>query len=60
MNIVLIDSKLELQIKLKLCITHDFLMELLSFGDNMKVIEPESLAKEIQEAHESAFNQYGE
>jgi predicted DNA-binding transcriptional regulator YafY len=35
-------------------------MELLSFGDNMKVIEPESLAKEIQEAHESAFNQYGE
>ena len=33
-------------------------MELLSFGDNMKVIEPESLAKQIKEAHEQAFRQY--
>ncbi len=55
---VLIDNKDELQIKLKLCITHDFLMELLSFGDNMKVLQPASLADEIKEEHKKAFKQY--
>jgi predicted DNA-binding transcriptional regulator YafY len=33
-------------------------MELLSFGDNMKVLQPASLAGEIQEEHEKAFKQY--
>jgi predicted DNA-binding transcriptional regulator YafY len=55
---VLVDDKTETKIKLKLCVTHDFLMELLSFGNNMKVMEPKSLAIEIKEAHENAFNQY--
>jgi predicted DNA-binding transcriptional regulator YafY len=55
---VLIDNKDELQIKLKLCITHDFIMELLSFGANMKVLQPASLADEIKEEHEKAFKQY--
>lgn len=55
---ILVDNEDELKIKLKLFLTHDFLMELLSFGDNMKVIEPESLAKQIKEAHEQAFRQY--
>ena len=34
---IIIDNEKELQIKLKLFITHDFEMELLSFGDNVKV-----------------------
>ncbi len=55
---ILVDNEDELKIKLKLYLTHDFLMELLSFGSNMKVIEPESLAKQIKEAHEQAFRQY--
>lgn len=55
---VLVDSEEELQIRLKLCITHDFIMELLSFGDNMKVIEPKSLADEIMTEHKKAFEQY--
>ena len=55
---VLVDNKDELQIKLKLCITHDFMMELLSFGENMKVLQPDSLADEIKEEHEKAFKQY--
>jgi predicted DNA-binding transcriptional regulator YafY len=33
-------------------------MELLSFGDNMKVIEPKSLADQIKQAHEKAYRQY--
>lgn len=55
---VLVDNDEEMKIKLKLCLTHDLLMELLSFGDNMKVIQPKSLALEIKQAHEKAYRQY--
>lgn len=55
---VLIDNDQEMIVKLKLCLTHDLIMELLSFGDNMKVIEPKSLADQIKKAHEKAFRQY--
>lgn len=55
---VLVDNDDELKIKLKLYLTHDLLMELLSFGNNVKVIEPKTLADEIKQAHEMAFKQY--
>ncbi len=55
---VLVDNDQEMKIKLKLCLTHDLLMELLSYGDNMKVIEPTTLAKQIKQAHEKAYRQY--
>jgi len=55
---VLVDNEEELRIQLKLCLTHDLLMELLSFGDNMKVIEPTPLADQIKQVHEKAFRQY--
>jgi proteasome accessory factor B len=55
---VLVDNDVEMKIKLKLCLTHDLVMELLSFGDNMKVIEPKSLANQIKQAHEKAYRQY--
>lgn len=55
---VLLDNDQETRIKLKLCLTHDLFMELLSFGDNMKVIEPKKLSDEIKEAHKKAYKQY--
>jgi proteasome accessory factor B len=55
---ILIDNEDELQIKLKLCLTHDLIMELLSFGDNMKVLKPDTLINEIKEAHQKAYLQY--
>lgn len=55
---VLVDNDEEMKIKLKLCLTHDLVMELLSFGDNMKVIEPKSLADQIKQVHEKAYRQY--
>jgi proteasome accessory factor B len=55
---ILIDNRDELRINLKLCITHDFLMELLSFGENVKVILPKSLANQVKTAHKKAFEQY--
>lgn len=45
---ILIDNDVELRIQLKLFITHDFFMELLSFGENLKVIEPQSLIHDIK------------
>jgi len=53
-----VDNDEEMKIKLKLCLTHDLVMELLSFGDNMKVIEPKLLADQIKQAHEKAYRQY--
>ena len=55
---VIIDNENELQLKLKLCVTHDLLIELLSFGENVKVLQPKSLAEEIRLAHQKAFKQY--
>ena len=41
---IIIDNEDELQVKVNLYVTHDFVMELLSFSDNMKVLKPASLA----------------
>lgn len=55
---VLIDNEEELRIKLTLFVTHDFFMELLSYGANMKVIEPENLIKDIKNSLQSTLKQY--
>lgn len=55
---VLLDNEDEFQIKLKLFITQDLIMELLSHGDNVKVIKPESLIKEIKSVLQNALNLY--
>lgn len=55
---ILVDNDKETRIKLKLFLTHDLIMELLSYGDNMKVIEPKSLADQIKQAHKNAYKQY--
>ncbi len=55
---ILIDNEQELRIKLKLFVTYDLVMELLSHGYNLKVLQPESLIEEIRSVHEKAFKQY--
>lgn len=55
---ILVDNETELRIKLRLFPTHDLFMELLSFGNNMKVIEPKSLANNIKAEHKKAFEKY--
>lgn len=55
---ILKDTAKELQIKLNLFITHDLMMELLSFGNNLKVLKPKSLANRIKSEHQKAFKQY--
>ena len=55
---ILVDDKDELRIKLKVCITYDFIMELLSFGGDVRVIRPKSLIRIIKEGHEKGYKIY--
>lgn len=55
---VLIDDENELRIKLKLFITHDFLMEILSYGDNLKVIKPDSLVDKLKTTFTKVLEKY--
>lgn len=52
------DTKKEFRIKLQLYITHDFKMELLSYGDQVKVIAPKSLAEDIKKTLRDALGRY--
>lgn len=55
---VIFESDTELRISLKLFVTHDLMMELLSFGSSMKVLQPQTLAKEIKEELKRALSKY--
>lgn len=55
---IILENEKETRIQLKLRVTHDFIMELLSFGDKMKILKPKSLANQIKQAHKSAWTQY--
>ncbi len=55
---ILIDNQKELRIKLQLYITHDFKMELLSYGDQVKVIHPKSLVNDMKKMFRNALRRY--
>jgi len=55
---VLIDNEEELRIRLKLFLTHDFFMELLSYGTNLEVLQPESLRYELKATCEQIAKTY--
>lgn len=55
---VLIDNEQELRISLQLYITHDFIMELLSHGDKLKVIKPQYLIDEMKNTFLKALKKY--
>jgi predicted DNA-binding transcriptional regulator YafY len=55
---ILVNDETELKIKLKLYLTYDFEMELLSYADKVKVLEPVSLAEKLSIAHKKAFEHY--
>src|SRR5690606_39234584 len=52
------DNGKELVIKLRIYITHDFIMELLSFGKDVKVTAPTSLVKTLKNSYQLAGKQY--
>jgi predicted DNA-binding transcriptional regulator YafY len=55
---IILENEFEFRIKLKICVTRDFVMELLSFGDSVKVIEPTSLKKKVKQIYKNAISQY--
>lgn len=55
---VLVDNEKELRIKLKLFVTLDFTMELLSYGSKVKVISPLTLVDEIKSALSESLANY--
>ena len=55
---VLIDNEQELRIKLRMYVTYDFIMELLSHGNAVKVLQPDLLVNEIKQHYQSAIEQY--
>lgn len=55
---VLLDNNRELRIRLKLYITHDLYMELLSFGDKVKVIKPLQLAEKLKKTYRNGLSHY--
>ena len=55
---VIKDTENELQIELHLCVTHDLIMELLSHGATMKVLEPVSLIERMKEELSAALMMY--
>ena len=55
---ILIDNEDELRIHLKLFITHDLIMELLSHGQNVKIIKPKRLINELKLIYQNSLKQY--
>lgn len=55
---ILNDTEAELRIRLTLYITHDFLMEILSYGAEVKVLAPKSFAKEVKAEYRKALELY--
>ncbi len=55
---IIVDDNNELQIKLNIFITYEFVMELLSYGSRMKVIKPAKLVNEMKRYYQKALKQY--
>lgn len=55
---ILTDTEDALQIQVSLCPTIDFIMKLLSFGSDVKVLQPQSLVEEMKERLSDAWKQY--
>jgi predicted DNA-binding transcriptional regulator YafY len=55
---IIVDNDDELRIRLTVYLTHDFLMELLSYGDTVKVLQPTQLIDELKEIYRRALEQY--
>jgi predicted DNA-binding transcriptional regulator YafY len=55
---ILIDNEEELRVKLTLFVTRDFFMELLSYGDYLRVVKPESLINNLKSTFKNVLKLY--
>jgi predicted DNA-binding transcriptional regulator YafY len=55
---ILADNEKELRVKIRVLVSYELQMQILSYGDQVKVLKPASLVREIKEMHGRAFKQY--
>lgn len=56
---ILVDNSEEFRIKLTLFLTHDFFMEIRSYGSNVRIIQPEILIEDLKNSlEETAYLYY--
>lgn len=55
---VLVDNEEELVVKLQLYITFDFKMEILSYGESVRIVKPQSFIDDIKQTYRNALKQY--
>lgn len=55
---VLVDNDQEVRIRLNVYLTLDFIMEIRSYGENVKVIQPQSLIDELKQSYKKALTYY--
>lgn len=55
---ILADNETELRISLSIYLTHDLIMELLSYGSTLKVIQPQQLIDTLKATYENALRKY--
>ncbi len=54
----IVEDAKQIIVELSLAITYDFVQEILHFGSEVKVLQPQSLAKEIVKICEGVFKKY--
>jgi predicted DNA-binding transcriptional regulator YafY len=54
----ILENDKEIRISLYLFVTYDLRMEILSYGDKVKVIQPQSLIDDLKQIYKSAQKQY--
>ena len=52
---ILVDNEKEMRVQLKVYLTHEFISELLSYGNKVKILQPKELAKRVREEHLAAI-----
>ena len=52
------ENSKQIIVELSIAITYDFIMEVLHFGDEVKVLQPLSLVKEIKTIYKKSFEKY--
>ena len=56
---ILKETKNELRVSLDVAVNHELKMQLLSYGENVKVLQPKSLANEIKATAKGMLKKYG-
>jgi predicted DNA-binding transcriptional regulator YafY len=57
-QVIIQDDEAGLRIKLNLCITHDLVMEILSYGETVEIIAPQKLRDQVRSIYQNALNIY--